>query len=189
MQAGHTREYVYPADGFTTGRIGERSVACLTARLQRDFHAHYELRPVDEHDLAQLATLGTDPTGLIVVSGIPGRGRARWRQASRRAAVPACTWRATRSSGSIRAGGTWAHEEPWTEAHRQLGVRTRAAAALADVYHRAGFVPVIDDIYVSRHRFELLVAATTLRPIRLVVLAPAPAVVLARDGRAGEDRR
>src|SRR4051794_39757104 len=59
VQAGHTREFVYPADGFTTGRIGDRPVACLTARLQRDFHAHHEPRPVDVLDLAQLETIGS----------------------------------------------------------------------------------------------------------------------------------
>ena len=75
VQSGHTREYVYPADGFTVGRIGDRSVACLTARLQRDFHAHYEPRPVDLHDLARLDARTEDPSGVVVVSGIPGAGK------------------------------------------------------------------------------------------------------------------
>lgn len=57
VQSGHAREYPYPADGFTIGRIGDRDVACLTAALQIDFHSHYEPRPVDHHDLAQLAAL------------------------------------------------------------------------------------------------------------------------------------
>lgn len=55
VQSGHSREYEYPAAGFTVGRIGDRAVPCLTAALQIDFHSHYEPRSVDRHDLAQLA--------------------------------------------------------------------------------------------------------------------------------------
>ena len=57
VQSGHAREYPYPADGFTIGRIGDRDVPCLTAALQIDFHSHYDPRPVDHHDLTQLAAL------------------------------------------------------------------------------------------------------------------------------------
>ena len=57
VQSGHSRDYPYPADGFTVGRIADRGVACLTAALQIDFHSHYEPRPVDLHHLALLADL------------------------------------------------------------------------------------------------------------------------------------
>jgi lincosamide nucleotidyltransferase A/C/D/E len=61
-QSGDTREYLYPADGFTTGRIGGRAVPCLGAAIQHEFHAHYDPRPVDHHDLALLAELLGGPT-------------------------------------------------------------------------------------------------------------------------------
>ena len=181
VQSGHTREYVYPADGFTLGRIGDRPVACLTARLQRDFHARYEPRPVDLHDLARLDVLERRSVRGRRRLGDPGRGQ------DERGGGPGGTLPRRRARRGRRApaadprGGTWAHEEPWTEAHRQLGVRTRAAGALADVFHGAGFVPVVDDVYVSRTRLDLLVASTVVRPVRLVVLAPELGVVLARD--------
>lgn len=55
VQSGHARDYPYPADGFTIGRIGDRDVPCLTVALQIDFHSHYDPRPVDHHDLSHLA--------------------------------------------------------------------------------------------------------------------------------------
>lgn len=91
----------------------------------------------------------------------------------------------TRAASTISQLGSWsmrrAEEPPFTEAERQLRIRTRASAALADVYCAAGFVPVIDDIYVSRGRLDVLVGSLTARPVRLVVLAPDPSAALARD--------
>ena len=57
LQAGPDRDYRYPADCFTVGRIGDRDVPCLSAVIQCEFHAGYAPRPVDVHDLALLADL------------------------------------------------------------------------------------------------------------------------------------
>ena len=45
----------------------------------------------------------------------------------------------------------------------------------------AGFVAVVDDIYVTRDRLDLFVANATTRPVHLVVLAPSAETVVARD--------
>jgi lincosamide nucleotidyltransferase A/C/D/E len=49
--------FLYPPTAFAVGRLGGRSVPCLSADQQELFHSGYELRPQDEHDLRQLATL------------------------------------------------------------------------------------------------------------------------------------
>lgn len=49
--------FVYPPAAFAVGRLGGRAVPCLSANQQELFHSGYELRPQDEHDLRQLATL------------------------------------------------------------------------------------------------------------------------------------
>lgn len=49
--------FVYPASAFTRGSVNGRSVGCLSAAQQREFHTGYELRAVDHHDLALLADL------------------------------------------------------------------------------------------------------------------------------------
>lgn len=58
-------ELAYPADAFTHGRIGGRRVGCLSVAQQLAFHAGYEPRDVDRHDLDQLRRLrGDAKTGL-----------------------------------------------------------------------------------------------------------------------------
>jgi lincosamide nucleotidyltransferase A/C/D/E len=51
-------EYLYPADGFTTGRIGGRKVPCITAALQAAFHSGYEPQEKDVADMATLRQAG-----------------------------------------------------------------------------------------------------------------------------------
>lgn len=48
------RVYEYPADGFGTGRIGGRSVPCLTAEQLVRFHLGYEPEDHDRRDMAVL---------------------------------------------------------------------------------------------------------------------------------------
>jgi lincosamide nucleotidyltransferase A/C/D/E len=54
LDGGH---FDYPPDGFTVGAVRGRAVPCLSAGQQRRFHAGYEPRPQDMHDLEQLAAL------------------------------------------------------------------------------------------------------------------------------------
>jgi lincosamide nucleotidyltransferase A/C/D/E len=49
--------FLYPRSGFTTGRLGDAQVLCLTADQQIRFHMGYTPRPVDHHDLALLRAL------------------------------------------------------------------------------------------------------------------------------------
>lgn len=51
---GEGRVYEYPADGFGTGRIDGRTVACLTAEQLVRFHLGYEPQDHDRHDMAVL---------------------------------------------------------------------------------------------------------------------------------------
>lgn len=53
----------YPAEVWTTGRIGGHDVSCLTAPRQRDLHGGYQHRAEDRHDLAVLDdVLTADPS-------------------------------------------------------------------------------------------------------------------------------
>ena len=58
VQAGPDEtEFHYPAEIFTTGRLGGIVVGCVSAAAQRTAHEGYPPRPQDVHDLALLATL------------------------------------------------------------------------------------------------------------------------------------
>lgn len=59
IQTSHEgAEFVYPADGFTTGIIDGRPVPCITAALQVQFHSGYSLGAKDLADLAALEEAG-----------------------------------------------------------------------------------------------------------------------------------
>jgi lincosamide nucleotidyltransferase A/C/D/E len=49
--------FVYPADGWAEGSVDGLSVRCISADLQRQFHAGYPPRDIDLHDLDVLASL------------------------------------------------------------------------------------------------------------------------------------
>lgn len=49
--------YEFPKSWFTTGTLDGMTVPCVSLEAQRLFHAGYELRQVDEHDLAELDRL------------------------------------------------------------------------------------------------------------------------------------
>lgn len=49
--------YEFPQSWFTTGTLDGRTIPCVSLEAQRLFHAGYELRQVDRHDLAELDRL------------------------------------------------------------------------------------------------------------------------------------
>lgn len=62
VQAGWDgASYRYPRDGFGEGALAGRPVPCLTVDQLAAFHAGYEPRDVDRHDLTILAGLGSGP--------------------------------------------------------------------------------------------------------------------------------
>lgn len=69
---------------------------------------------------------------------------------------------------------------PPAEALRQLRLRYALAASVADRYADAGFTVVLQDIVLGAHLTEMIETIRT-RPRYLIVLAPRPDVVRARD--------
>lgn len=66
----------------------------------------------------------------------------------------------------------------------QLRLRYRLAAATADVYAEAGFTAVVQDVVLGAE-LPRYVGLIRTRPLHVVVLAPSPATVAAREaGRA-----
>lgn len=70
------------------------------------------------------------------------------------------------------------------EAVRQLRLRYRLTAMTADEYAREGFTVVAQDVILGQHLTDMTRLVRT-RPLLVVVLAPRPEVVAAREaGRA-----
>jgi cytidylate kinase len=66
------------------------------------------------------------------------------------------------------------------EAERQLWLRYRLAAAVAELYRQAGFTVVYQDIIIGPALAEV-VALFHKHPLSVIVLCPRPEVVAARD--------
>jgi predicted kinase len=75
---------------------------------------------------------------------------------------------------------------PSDEAFRQLRLRYRIAAAASDEYFRAGFSVVMQDVVIGP-MLEEVVCMFKHRPLLLVVLAPRPEAVVARERGRGKD--
>ncbi|AKT40545.1 phosphotransferase [Chondromyces crocatus] len=76
--------------------------------------------------------------------------------------------------------------DPSDEALRQLDLRYRLSAAVADAYAAAGFTTVLQDIAVG-DRLRFWLDAVCSRPRHLVVLVAEPEVIRARNAARGKD--
>jgi chloramphenicol 3-O-phosphotransferase len=80
--------------------------------------------------------------------------------------------------------------EPTDDAVGQLRLRHQLTATVTDAYFDAGFSVVTQDVILGDHLTEM-VAAVRRRPLLVVVLAPRPEAVAAREaarGKIGYDR-
>lgn len=123
----------------------------------------------------------TPASCAYLITGIPGAGKST----VARALAGALPWAAHIEADVLQAmlvsGGEWPTPEMRAVARRQLFLRARNAAVLANSFAAAGFVPVIDHIVISREQFEHVRSLVYVRPLHLVVLAPSVEVMLARN--------
>lgn len=76
--------------------------------------------------------------------------------------------------------------DPSEEALRQLRLRHRLTATVADDYFRDGFTVIAQDVILGEHLTEL-VQLIQRRPLLVVVLAPRVETVAARDAARSKD--
>ena len=134
---------------------------------------------------------------VFLISGIPAAGKSTVshllaRRFDRGVHIDADVLR-----GMIVSGNAWASQEPPVnplaepglkeEAERQLRLRAKNAALLADSYFAAGFTVVLDEIAIGE-RLQDFRDDIQSRPLLLVNLAPRLDVVRERDaGRSGKN--
>ena len=86
----------------------------------------------------------------------------------------------------IVSGSLHPQEEPKEEAERQLSLRRRNVAMLADSFFESGVTPIIDEAIVYAVALQEYAGLIRSRPLALVVLAPPLEVSLARDSARAE---
>lgn len=122
-----------------------------------------------------------------VISGIPGAGKSTVAGRIARRLERGVHIEADVLQRMIANGGVWPNGEPLEEGYRQLRLRGRNVALLADSFFEAGFAPVIDDVVIGSRLAELR-ADLRSRPLLFVLLLPTQDALRERNrARPGKD--
>jgi predicted ATPase len=119
---------------------------------------------------------------VIVVSGIPGAGKSTTAARLAGRFERGVHLEAEVLQRFIVSGGLWPNEAPTAEAMRQLRLRGRHVALLADSFFEAGFTTAIDDVAISS-RLDELRSDLRSRPLVFVLLLPRLDVVQQRNAQ------
>src|SRR5436305_10157075 len=92
---------------------------------------------------------------VFLITGIPGAGKTTVSKVLARRFPSAAHIEADQIQKLVVSGRLWPGQEPHDEAMRQLALRARNCALLAESFHEAGFVPVVDDVVVGPRRLEI----------------------------------
>lgn len=122
--------------------------------------------------------------GVVLVTGVMAAGKSTVAQALAERLPRAAHVRGDVFRRMIVSGREEYESGAGGESLAQLRLRYRLSAATADAYARAGFTAVVQDVVLGPHLDEYAGLVRT-RPLHVVVLAPRPEVVAAREaGRA-----
>jgi predicted kinase len=117
---------------------------------------------------------------LVLVTGIPAAGKSTVADRLARRFPRGVHVRGDVFRRMVVAGRHEMTAAPTDEARRQLRLRYRLGAATADAYHVAGFAVVLQDVVLGPALADY-VGSLRSRPLVVVVLAPRPDVVAARE--------
>ncbi len=117
---------------------------------------------------------------IFIVSGIPGAGKTTVSGMLARRFDRGVHLEADIFQKLIVTGGLFPDKEPEEEAWRQLRLRSKHVAMLADSFLENGFWPVIDDVVVGLRLLDVLEDIKS-RPLYFVLLLPRLDIVEQRD--------
>lgn len=124
------------------------------------------------------------PRAVLLITGIQASGKSTVAQLVAEQLPRSAHLRGDRFRRMVVGGRADMTPDPSPEAVRQLQLRHRLTAEVADRYFEAGFTVVAQDIVLGSHLTEMTEAIRS-RPLLVVVLAPQPDAVAAREaGRA-----
>jgi predicted kinase len=117
---------------------------------------------------------------VLVISGIPGAGKSTLAKRVATRLPRSVHIEAEALQRFVVGGCVWPDGQPQEEAMRQLRLRGRNVALLADSFFEGGFTPVVDDIVIGSRLAELR-SDLRSRPLLFVLLTPCLDVVRERN--------
>ncbi|MBW5425665.1 AAA family ATPase [Streptomyces sp. BG9H] len=130
-------------------------------------------------------TTSSHPTGVIVITGIMASGKSTVAQALAERLPKAAHVRGDVYRRMIVSGGAEFEPGAGEEAEAQLRLRYGLSASTADEYARAGFTVIVQDVILGE-QLKAYVDLVRTRPLYVIVLAPRPDVVAARESGRGK---
>ncbi|MGN9837793.1 AAA family ATPase [Nonomuraea sp. H19] len=118
--------------------------------------------------------------GAVLISGISAAGKSTVAQALAERLPRAAHVRGDMFRRMVVSGRADMTPEESDEAVRQLHLRYRIAATVADLYFDAGFTPIVQDVILGAD-LERCTKLIRARPLHVVVLAPGVAAVERRE--------
>ena len=122
----------------------------------------------------------TEP-GVIVLSGLPGAGKSTTARQLAHRLPRAAHVQADQLQRMIVSGAVWPNPPVLdSEAGKQLRLRCRHACLLSSSFAKAGFIAVLDDIFIG-DRLDHLLHDLDVRPFYFVMLNPSLEVLAQRN--------
>ena len=129
---------------------------------------------------------GAEQAGVLLVSGVPGAGKTTVSRLLAAGLPRSALIHGDEIHQLVVTGRVYPNEAPGEEAERQMVLRDRNIAALADNLTAAGFLVVVDDVFVYRARLTRLLSLMKSRPVYLAMLAPGLETLRQRDATRGD---
>ncbi|WP_055702354.1 AAA family ATPase [Streptomyces silaceus] len=131
-------------------------------------------------------TTGTsEPAGVVVITGIMASGKSTVAQALAERLTKAAHVRGDVFRRMVVSGAVPYEPGAGGEAEAQLRLRYGLSASTADAYAAAGFTAIVQDVILGEE-LKSYVELVRTRPLYVVVLAPRPAAVAAREEGRGK---
>ena len=126
------------------------------------------------------------PQAVLLITGIQAAGKSTVAQLVAEQLPKSVHLRGDLFRRMVVGGRADMTPDPSPEALRQLRLRHRLTAEVADRYFEAGFTVIAQDILLGSHLTEMADAIRS-RPLLVVVLAPQPDAVAEREARRAKN--
>jgi cytidylate kinase len=162
-----------------------RTDKAIETRPSRQGHQDKAIRERSQGGHRAMTPAPPLPQAIVLITGIQAAGKSTVAQRLAERLPRSAHVRGDLFRRMVINGRADMTPDPCAEAVRQLRLRHRLTAATCDAYFREGFTVVAQDIVLGEHLAEM-VDLVQQRPLLIVVLAPRPDVVAAREAARGK---